>query len=43
MADRIPDAQLHVMAGCGHFNNLERPAEFNRILEAFFRRIGWEG
>lgn len=43
MADRIPDAELHVMAGCGHFNNLERPAEFNRVLEAFFRRIGWGG
>ena len=43
LADRIPDAQLHVMAGCGHFNNLERPADFNRILEAFFRKIGWEG
>ena len=43
LADRIPDAQLNVMEGCGHFNNLERPAEFNRILEAFFRKIGWEG
>jgi pimeloyl-ACP methyl ester carboxylesterase len=43
LADRIPDARLHVMAGCGHFNNLERPAEFNRIVEMFFRRIGWEG
>jgi len=20
-----------------------RPAEFNRILEAFFRKIGWKG
>jgi pimeloyl-ACP methyl ester carboxylesterase len=43
LADRIPEAQLHVMAGCGHFINLERPAEFNRILEEFFRKIGWEG
>lgn len=43
LADRIPDAQLHVMAGCGHFINLERPAEFNRFLEAFFRKIGWGG
>ena len=42
MAERIPKAELCVMAGCGHFNNLERPAEFNRVLETFFRKVGWE-
>jgi pimeloyl-ACP methyl ester carboxylesterase len=43
MAERIPDAELRVLTGCGHFNNLERPAEFNRLLGAFLRKIGWEG
>ena len=42
MARTIPRAELTVMTGCGHFNNLERPAEFNRIVETFFRKIGWE-
>ncbi len=42
MAERTPKAELTVIAGCGHFNNLERPAEFNRVLEPFFRKIGWE-
>gem|GEM_PF-4987695 len=42
MAERTPKAELTVIAGCGHFNNLERPAEFNRVLETFFRKIGWE-
>jgi pimeloyl-ACP methyl ester carboxylesterase len=43
MARKIPNADLHVMMGCGHFNNLEQPAEFNRVVEAFFHKIGWEG
>lgn len=43
MAQKIPTASLHVMDGCGHFNNLERPAEFNRVVETFLRKIGWEG
>jgi pimeloyl-ACP methyl ester carboxylesterase len=42
MRQRIPKAALHVMAGCGHFNNLEQPAEFNRVVETFLRKIGWE-
>ncbi len=42
MAERIPNAQLHLMEGCGHFSNLERPAEFSRVVEAFFRKIGWD-
>lgn len=43
MARTIPRAELTVMTGCGHFNNLERPAEFNRVVEAFFRKLGWVG
>lgn len=43
MQQRIPHAELRVMPGCGHFNNLEWPAEFNRVVGAFLQRIGWEG
>ena len=43
MADRSPDPQLPGIAGYGHFNTLEGPADFNRILEACIRKIGWEG
>ncbi len=43
MGDRIPGPRPQVMAGCGHFNTLERLAEFNRILEACIRKIRWEG
>ena len=43
MQERIPNALLHVMQGCGHFNNLERPAEFNAVIDAYLQRIGWTG
>ena len=34
-----PQAELHVMRGCGHFMNLERPHEFNQVLADFVRRV----
>lgn len=34
-----PHAQLHVMAGCGHFMNLERPDEFNQVLAEFVQCV----
>ncbi len=33
--ERIPNARLHVMQGCGHVPNLERPEEFNRVVRDF--------
>lgn len=34
-----PHAKLHVMTGCGHFMNLERPDEFNQILAKFVQSV----
>lgn len=35
MAKNIPRAQLAVIPKTGHFNNLEEPEQFNRLLEDF--------
>lgn len=32
MADRIPGATVHILAGQGHFPNLEAPEQFNPLL-----------
>jgi pimeloyl-ACP methyl ester carboxylesterase len=32
LAKSAPFGRLHVMRGCGHFANLERPTEFNDIV-----------
>jgi pimeloyl-ACP methyl ester carboxylesterase len=37
VAAAAPHGRLHVMRGCGHFANLERPAEFNAVLADFIR------
>jgi pimeloyl-ACP methyl ester carboxylesterase len=34
----IPDAQLHIFGRCGHWTQIERRAEFNALVAAFFRR-----
>jgi pimeloyl-ACP methyl ester carboxylesterase len=36
MRDAIPRSRLEVIRGAGHLCNLERPAEFNAIVRAFF-------
>ena len=32
----VPGSRLELIAGAGHLTNFEKPAEFNRLLEAFF-------
>lgn len=35
---RLPDAELHVIAGCGHAPMVERPEEWLRLTEEFLER-----
>lgn len=35
MLKQIPDVQLHVFGGCGHWVQLERQAEFERLVTGF--------
>jgi len=37
MARRIPAARLAIIEDAGHLSNLERPQEFNRLLDEFLR------
>jgi 3-oxoadipate enol-lactonase len=39
LVDLIPDAQMQVIAGAGHLTNLEAPAKFNPIVEAFIKGL----
>lgn len=39
MATAIPDAQKIVMPGCAHVPNMEKAAEFNRIVLEFLGRV----
>ena len=38
IADRITDADYHLIYDVGHLGNLENPGEFNRLLEQFLAR-----
>jgi pimeloyl-ACP methyl ester carboxylesterase len=38
MADSIPGAQKVIIPACAHLPNMERPAEFNEIVEGFLHR-----
>lgn len=38
IAEQIPGAALTVLADCGHFSNLEKPAAFNAIMQTFLER-----
>jgi pimeloyl-ACP methyl ester carboxylesterase len=39
LAGAAPNARAHVLEGCGHLPNLERPDEFNRILTSFLAAL----
>ena len=39
MAERLPHSTLAIVEGTGHLPNLERPTEFNAILDAFLGAV----
>ena len=39
LAALVPGAELHAMAGAGHLANIERPADFNRLVEEFIAAV----
>jgi 3-oxoadipate enol-lactonase len=39
LVDLIPDARMQVIGGAGHLINLEKPNEFNRLIEEFIAEI----
>ncbi|GIW07308.1 MAG: alpha/beta hydrolase [Dehalococcoidia bacterium] len=43
IAETIQGAALVVLPETGHISNEERPLEFNRVVQEFLDRIGWEG
>jgi 3-oxoadipate enol-lactonase len=40
LLDLIPDARMQVIHGAGHLGNLEKPAEFNAVVEEFLQPLG---
>ena len=39
LAASIAGAELHILAGAGHLANIERPGDFNAIVDAFLARV----
>ena len=39
LVDLIPDARMQVIPGAGHLSNLEKPHDFNRIVEDFLSGV----
>ena len=39
LAAASPNARAEVLEGCGHLPNMERPEEFNRILDTFLASL----
>ena len=40
LADATPGAEFHILPGAGHLANIERPADFNRLVEEFITPLG---
>jgi len=40
LVDLIPDARMQVIRGAGHLGNLEKPAEFNAVVDEFLQPLG---
>ena len=40
LASHIAGADMQVVEGAGHLTNLERPSEFNRLVEEFLANLG---
>ena len=43
LASRAPRGRLHIMNDCGHFGNMERPAEFNAVVGDLVRSVAAAG
>ncbi|MBA3525942.1 MAG: alpha/beta fold hydrolase [Pseudomonadota bacterium] len=43
LADEVAGAEMHEIAGAGHLANIEKPHEFNRLVEAFVERVEARG
>ena len=39
LAADIPSAEYHMIYDVGHLGNLEKPVEFNRLLDQFLARF----
>ena len=39
LADAIPGAELHILAGAAHLSNIERPVDFNTAIDTFIERV----
>ncbi len=39
LANAIPGARLQIFAGAGHLTNIERPDEFNAVVETFIKGV----
>jgi len=39
LANAIPGARLQILAGSGHLTNIERPDEFNAVVETFIEGV----
>jgi 3-oxoadipate enol-lactonase len=39
LANAIPGARLQILAGTGHLTNIERPDEFNAVVETFIEGV----
>ena len=38
MPERISDLEMHMIEGCGHWTQQEKPEELNRLMRDFLKR-----